>query len=109
MSDTFALVGMLFVVAVVLVCVGGLYEAYKGRLRITEEGVFKALGIAGVFVLIIVGFGAGVWLILTAYSAVLSFAWRVSELLHLPFSIVLCLPILAIFAAGLIYRRRGKP
>lgn len=96
------LVGGFFIAASVFVCLGGLYDLHKNGERVTAEGIFKALGIAALFVWIIIGFGVTSWLISVIYVGGAKFPWWVSEKTHIPFLLVLASPILFFIILSII-------
>ena len=96
------LVGGFFIAASIFVCLGGLCDLYKNRERITAEGIFKALGIAALFVWIIIGFGVASWLVSVIYVRGLDFLWWVSERTHIPFLLVLASPVILLCISSMI-------
>ena len=97
MKEALYLVGAFFIIASVLVCVGGLYEVVKKRERPSTDALFHALGIASAFVWFLILFGLVSWGIASVFSGGLALVDWVSQKTKIPFILVLISPVMILF------------
>lgn len=59
--EPLSLVGAFFILASILCVIGGYYERSKRHLPADTEGLLRALGVAALFIWVVVGFGLASW------------------------------------------------
>lgn len=100
MNDFLKFVGALFSISVLVVSLGGLYDLRKAGKPVTWQGTLKALGIAGMFCLMILAFGAASWGIGAVYWGALHMGDRFAKFIHVNFLVVLASPLLLALLVG---------
>lgn len=104
---------MILLAIAVFISGGEIIHIWKReRSKITLEHVLRAFGFGGLFLAVVVGFGAISWLISVVANNGITFLWWVSEKTRIPFLLVMFiwpLPLVAaVFAIGYFRRFRKK-
>jgi MFS family permease len=105
-------IGALFLIASVLCVVSGYYERTRRSEPTDTDGLIRALGFAGLFIWVIVGFGLASWAISVIYLApFVGWEWVVQRfhiggwaILGIPAATVLGL----VWLGGMFARRRSR-
>jgi hypothetical protein len=97
MDQYLKLIGGLFIIASLFVCLGGFYNLFVNGKKISEESLIKGIGIAGLFVWIMIGFGIASWLISLIFMVHINFLGWISAKIHIPVLFVLVFLIALLF------------
>lgn len=88
-----------------ITCVGGLFDIWRNKQRLTSHGVTKALAIGLGLPLAICAFGFASAAVAAAYGRLFAGADALAKVTRLPFLLVLSLPVIVLAVVGLIRRR----
>lgn len=91
-------------ITLAVTCLGGLFDVWRSKERLTWRGVKKALLIGFGLPLALLGFGLASAGIAAAYNGVLRTEDILAKATSIPFLVILVLPILAIAIFGAVKR-----
>jgi hypothetical protein len=100
--------GAMFLMTLIVTCVGGLYDLHRNGESMTWAGVRKAIMISLAVPLALLVFGAVSWAISFGYMGVLQVAYGFASRTNVPFLLVLCLPFIMLVVINVARRRRGR-